>query len=214
MKEKIFSALKAKIIDPKTGKTSISDKTINAYVETIAAQISDESKIQEAIAPHVTVLLELQANINSVAASAVIEKETALKTDYERQIEELKKSNPGNLPKPDDIQALIKKGIEDAVKPFQEKLTGYETKEKLSQRQALIASKAKELGIPEWRQKEGFIISEDADETGITTYLTSVKKNLVTAGLEGKNEGAFSLATSEDQQKQMAKEWAQSLPDA
>lgn len=214
MKEKIFSALKAKIVDSKTGKTSISDKTINAYVDAIAAQITDESKITEAIAPYVTVLQEVQANINSVAAAAATEKETALKTDYEKQIADLKKANPGNPPASPDIQAIIEAGIEKAVKPLHDKLAGYETKEKLLQRQAAIAAKAKELGIPEWRQKEGFTIADDADEAGIANYLASVKKNLVTAGLEGKNEGAFSLATTEDQQKELAKEWAQSLPDA
>lgn len=214
MKEKIFSALKAKILDLKTGKTSISDKTLNAFVDSIAAQITDESKIPEAITPYVTVLQEMQANINSVAATAVTEKETALKTDYEKQIEDLKKANPTNPPKPDDIQALIKSGIEDAVKPLREKLAGYESKEKLSQRQVFIASKAKELGIPEWRQKEGFQIDENADEATITAHLTSVRQNLVTAGLEGKNEGTFSLSTPADKQKELAKEWAQSLPDA
>lgn len=210
MKEKIFSALKAKIVDSKTGKTSISDKTLNVYVDSIAAQITDESKIDESIAPYVPVLQELQANINSVAAAAVTEKETSLKAEHETQLAALKSPKDPDQP---DIQALIKKGIEDAVKPLSEKLQGYEEKEKLTSRQELIASKAKELGIPEWRQKEGFNIASDADETAIVTHLTSVKQNLVTAGLEGKNEGAFGLSTNEDQQKEDAKSWAQKLPD-
>lgn len=207
MKGKIFNALKAKIVDA-TGKTSISDKTLNAYVDAIAAQITDESKIPEAITPFVTVLQEVQANINSVAASAANEKETTLKAE----IEKLKKP-AGNEGTP-DINALIKAGIDEAMKPLSEKLAGYESKEKLTARQTLIASKAKELGIPEWRQSEGFTIADDLDETGITAHLTSVKKNLVTAGLESKNEGAFSLSTPEDQQKELAKQWASNLPDA
>lgn len=207
MKEKIFQAIKSSIIDPKTGKTSISDKTINSYVDVIAAGITEESQIATAIVPHVTVMKEMQANINSVAAAAVTEKETALKTDYEQQIAALKDGNPPANP---DVKALV----EEAIKPLKEKLSGYELNEKRAQRQTLIASKAKELGIPEWRQKEGFNIAEETDETGITTYLTSIKQNMVTAGLEGKNEGAFSLATTEDQQKEQAKSWASSLPDA
>lgn len=206
MKEKIFQAIKSSIIDPKTGKTSISDKTINTYVDVIAAGITEESQIATVIVPHVTVLKEMQANINSVAAAAVTEKETTLKSEHEAAIAALKGSNP---PADLDVQKLIN----DAIKPLTEKLAGYESKEKLSQRQALIASKAKELGIPEWRQKEGFNIGDDLDEAGIAAHLTSVKQNLVTAGLEGKNEGAFSLATTEDQQKQLAKDWASSLPD-
>lgn len=208
MKEKIFIALKAKIVNPTTGKTSISDKTLNAYVDIIAAQITDESKIPEAIVPFIPVLLEVQANINSEAAAAANEKETVLKAE----IEKLKK--PAGEEKPDAMQALIDAAIEKAVKPLSEKLLGYESKEKLTARQTLIASKAKELGIPEWRQKEGFTIADDLDETGITAHLTSVKQNLVTAGLESKNEGAFSLSTPEDQQKELAKQWASNLPDA
>ena len=206
MKEKIFSALKAKIVD-QAGKTSISDKTLNAYVEAIAAQITDESKIPEAITPFVAVLLEVQANINTVAASSSSAKEIALQSE----IDKLKK--PAGTEGAPDISALIKAGIEEAMKPLSEKLSGYESKEKLTARQSVIASKAKELGIPEWRQNEGFNISDDADDAGITATLTSVKKNLVTAGLESKNDGAFSLSTTADQNKELANQWASTLPD-
>nr|WP_319268331.1 hypothetical protein [uncultured Draconibacterium sp.] len=214
LKEKIFNALKASILDSKTGKTSISDKSLNAYVDSISAQITEESQITEAIKPHVTVLKEMQANINSVAATAVTEREAALKTEHEAEIKTLKDGKNPDTKGGDDIQALIKAGIEEAVKPLKEKLTGYEEKDKLSQRNTLIASKAKELGIPEWRVKEGFNIADDADEAAITANLTSVKQNLVTAGLEGKNEGAFRLSTPEAQSKELAKSWAQDLPDA
>lgn len=71
MKDKILSALKKGVADPKTGKTSINDTTLNAYVELIAAQISDETQIETAIAPHLVILKEVQGNINSVAAAAV-----------------------------------------------------------------------------------------------------------------------------------------------
>lgn len=208
MKEKIFQAIKSSIIDPKTGKTSISDKTINSYVDVIAAGITEESQIATVIVPHVNVLKEFQANINSVAATAVTERETVLKSEHEAEIVSLRGTHPvNNAP---DVKALV----EEAIKPLKEKLSGYELNEKRTQRQQLIASKAKELGIPEWRQKEGFNISDETDEAGIATYLTSIKQNIVTAGLEGKNEGAFSLATTEDQQKEQAKSWASSLPDA
>lgn len=214
LKEKIFNALKTAIVDSKTGKTSISDKSINVYVDTISAQITEESQIAEAIKPHVTVLKEMQANINSVAASAVTEKETSLKAEHEAAIKALKDGkNPGEKGG-DDIEARITAAVEAAVKPFKDDLDGYKSKEKLSQRNTLIASKAKELKIPEWRIKEGFIIADDTDEAAITASLTSVKQNLVTAGLEGKNEGAFSLSTPEAQSKDLAKTWAQDLPDA
>lgn len=71
MKEKIFSALKAKIVD-KNGKTSISDKTINAYVDVIGAAIGeDETKVADELEKYVPVLQEIQLNINHAAAEAV-----------------------------------------------------------------------------------------------------------------------------------------------
>ncbi|MCE5225886.1 MAG: hypothetical protein LLG05_08485, partial [Porphyromonadaceae bacterium] len=71
MKDKILAALKKGIVDPKTGKTSISDKTLNTYVELIAPNVTEESQIEAAVTPHIPVLKEVQANINSVAAEAV-----------------------------------------------------------------------------------------------------------------------------------------------
>ena len=72
----------------------------------------------------------------------------------------------------------------------------------------LISAKAKELGIPEWRMKEGFVITDDADEKTIGDYLANVQKNLVTAGLEGKGSG-FPMSTPEAQGKELAKAWAE-----
>jgi flagellum-specific peptidoglycan hydrolase FlgJ len=82
MKEKIFSALKVAILVD--GKTSISDKTLNTYVDLISAQITDESQIATAIVPHVSMLKEMQSNINSVAKSAAEAKESELKTAQEQ----------------------------------------------------------------------------------------------------------------------------------
>ncbi|MFR4026941.1 MAG: hypothetical protein ACLTZY_16090 [Alistipes indistinctus] len=76
----------------------------------------------------------------------------------------------------------------------------------------LITAKAKELGIPEWRMKEGFVIAEDANEKAIGDYLANVQKNLVTAGLEGKGSG-FPMSTPEAQGKELAEAWAETLPD-
>lgn len=71
MKDKILAALKKGIVDPKTGKTSISDKTLNTYVELIAPNVTEESQIEPAVATYIPILKEVQANINSVAAEAV-----------------------------------------------------------------------------------------------------------------------------------------------
>lgn len=46
------------------------------------------------------------------------------------------------------------------------------------QRTAMIEAKAKELGIPEFRIKEGFSIADDADEAAVGSYLSTVAENI------------------------------------
>lgn len=70
-----------------------------------------------------------------------------------------------------------------------------------TERNNLITSKAQELGIPEWRMKEGFAISDEMDEAAINTYLSGVKQNIVTAGLE-KKDSAFALSTPTEKGKE------------
>lgn len=58
--------------------------------------------------------------------------------------------------------------------------------EALRQRKSLIETKAKELGIPQYRIDEGFVIADDADEAAIGNYLSTVAKNIKTATLPGR----------------------------
>lgn len=72
---------------------------------------------------------------------------------------------------------------EDSKKAEQEKAR--------AERQAKILNKAKELGIPQSRIDEGFVIAEDADDLAIGTYLGTVKKNIDATRLPQNNRFAF-----------------------
>lgn len=78
------------------------------------------------------------------------------------------------------------------------------------QRTAMIEAKAKELGIPEFRIKEGFSIADDADETAVGSYLSKVaeniKANLVPA------RGGFPISAGEPNEKEVG-DIAKSLVD-
>lgn len=102
---------------------------------------------------------------------------------------------------------------EERFSSLQEENETFKAEKLRAERNALISSKAKELGIPEWRMKEGFAITDEMDETAINTYLSGVKQNIVTAGLE-KKDSAFPLSTPAEKSKELAKQWAESLPDA
>nr|DAY92395.1 MAG TPA: hypothetical protein [Caudoviricetes sp.] len=101
-----------------------------------------------------------------------------------------------------DIQALIDAAIAEKVTPLQEKVAAYEAEKTATERLEMIGNKAKELGIPEWRVKEGFAISDGMDEVAITNYLTGIKQNITTAGLEGKS--GFPLAATGEATKEEA----------
>lgn len=182
MKTKLFNALKQD-----HSKLGLGDEVLQAYADSLASTglVTDEniatiSKGQE------TALKAYQSSID---------KERTERANIKKELDELKAK--GGDPKPsdpqpkptDDLDAKLEALINAKVAPLQEKLTAYETKEAKATRQAQILGKAKELGIPDWRINEGFIIGDDADEASISTTLSAIKQNIVTAGLEKGNAG-------------------------
>lgn len=70
MKDKIFKLLKEK-----AGKTSVNDRTLEAYAKHIASKTTDESQIDAEIESYLELIKETDGNINSVAKKAAAEKE-------------------------------------------------------------------------------------------------------------------------------------------
>jgi len=189
MKEKILIALKNKY------KTlGFGDKAFEGVSDYMSAQITEEAQIETAISGVESLLKAFQGDIDKVRGE---------RSNLQKELDELKAkgggANPKQEPKDDDLDAKIvsavKAAVDSAVKPLNDTIQGYQTKEKLSERENLIRKKASELGIPEWRIKEGFILKEDASEEEITSVLTSAKQNIVTAGLGGKQ--GFPVNTDE-----------------
>lgn len=61
-----------------------------------------------------------------------------------------------------------------------------------AERAKFISDTATSLGIPEWRQKEGFVIAPEADNATITATLTTISENLranalPASGIKGAN---------------------------
>ena len=87
------------------------------------------------------------------------------------------------------------KKIDDVLKVvdgFKAENAKYKSEEAARQRSNFIMSKAKELGIPQYRIDEGFVIGDDVDEAGSGTYLANVAKNIKTNQLPGR--GGFPLS--------------------
>lgn len=199
MKEKIFNALKQAY-----SSLGLGDEILQGHAESLEATglVTDEN-LNVIVSSQKTFLSSLQSGMDKRVTDA-INKAKEKKEEPAKGGEQDKNAT--------NIQALIDAAIETKVAPLQQELNDYKAKEQQSARVAFIANKAKELGIPDWRQKEGFAITDEMDETAINSYLSSVKKNIVTAGLDEKGDSSV-LSTSDEVAKQEAEAWANNLPD-
>jgi hypothetical protein len=177
MREKILAAIKASL--SQGGQTQISDKTLGAYVELVAGQITDESQIASAIVPHVAVLREVQLNINSVAAQAVKAKEAELG------------GKPTPVPGTPDALLTVISELKTSLVKQQETLNNIlaeKTHGTLSQR---VTSTLKEKNIPDWFSSpalEGRTFRDEAEATAFSQTLAAkwdaAKQDLANQGFK------------------------------
>ena len=201
MKDKIFNLLKQTY-----SNFGLSDDILQGQAEAWAnTGLVTDDNLQAVIDGQKPFLSSLQSGIDKRVTDAVNKAKAEKKEDAAAGGEQTK-TEP-------DLQKLIEEAIAAKLSPIQEELNAYKAKEQQGARANMIASKAKELGIPEWRAKEGFAITPEMDEAAIMSYLASVKQNIVTAGLESSNTSGV-LSTSDDKAKESAEEWASALPDA
>lgn len=208
MKEKIENALKTKYANLGFGH-----KAFDGVADYLVKTVEKEEDIETAVAGVEPLLKSFQSDIDRVRTE---------KSTLQSQLDELRKQQSANgggqneNHEPDGAEPVWFKAYKqqqeeryNAIKTESDTLKAEKAK---AERMNLITAKAKELGIPEWRMKEGFVIADDADEKAISDYLADVQKNLVTAGLEGKSSG-FPMSTPETQGKELAKAWAETLPN-
>lgn len=185
MNKKLFTQLKTD-----HASLGLADDVLQAYADSLAATglVTDEN-LATVSQGQKTALKTFQSSFDKVRGE---------KSTIQKELDELKaKGNaaPPVDPPKDDIDAKISAAISAAVKPLQDTISAYETKDKQSARQQVILSKAKELGIPDWRISEGFNLPETADDETITSTLSKVKQNIVAASLD-KAKG-FPVTTDE-----------------
>lgn len=184
MKDKIFNLLKQTY-----SSFGLSDDILQGQAEALAnTGLVTDDNLQAVIDGQKPFLSSLQSGIDKRVTDAVNKAKAEKK--------EGAAAGGGQTKTEPDLQKLIEEAIAAKLSPIQEELNAYKAKEQQDARANMIASKAKELGIPEWRVKEGFAISENMDETAVSSYLTNVKQNLVTNNLEGK-QGNPLLSTGE-----------------
>ena len=202
MKEKIFQALKLAYVN-----LGLSDEILQGQADALAAiGLVTDDNLATVVQGQKAFLASLQSGIDKRVTDAV----NKAKEEEAASGGEQNKQRPNEEP---EWFKQYKQQQEERFSSLQEENETFKAEKLRAERNALISSKAKELGIPEWRMKEGFAITDEMDETAINTYLSGVKQNIVTAGLE-KKDSAFPLSTPVEKSKELAKQWAESLPDA
>lgn len=191
------------------GLQSISDKRVTAALEKERKRREDEETRKKA---------EEEAK-----RKAAEEEEARRKAEEEAK----KKQNPTGDPRLDEFQKrldeMVKKSEEEAkrnadlinaltasktdlesqVKALSDKNAAAEAAAARAERAAKIRAKAKELGVPEWRIEEGFVIAEDATDEAITETLTKVANNIGTNLLPG-NRAAFPMGDNKPDKAELA----------
>jgi len=181
MKEKLFTALKQEY-----SNLGLGDEIIQGQAETLSATglITNEN-LDTIVKGQKTFFSSLQSGIDKRVTSAV----DKTKKEFEEKSKgigaEPTKSEPQKDEKgePEWFKAW-KADQEKKILDLENENKEFKAERANLERQSLIANTAKELGIPEWRVKEGFVISADADETTIKSILAAIKQNIITAGLE------------------------------
>ena len=210
MKEKIYNQLKQEF-----SKLGLSDELLQSVAASIDSTglVTDEN-LATVVKGQENMLKSYQSNLDKLRTEGA---------GFKKELEELRArggKGGGQQQQPEnEVPEWFKKEWEkfkenekkiDAIIAENEK---FKAEKARGERNAMILAKAKELKISKSRIEEGFAIPDDIDEAGITSYLSKVKKNEVAKGLEDRSS-AFSLSTPEAQGKELAKEWAKSLPDA
>jgi len=213
MKDKIFQKLKQGY-----SHLGLGDEVLQAHADSLAAigLVTDEN-IDNVVNAQKTFLEGLQKNYDTRVTSATAKAKEAAKKEFEdaakaKAEEEARKEKEEQERKEKEKELpgwyvaekqAREKTISEMMKTMKTMKEGYDAMKKendtfksekaAADRKNLIISKAKELGIPQYRIDEGFAIADDADEAKIGEYLTKVANNTKTMSLPG-NKGTFPLA--------------------
>ena len=115
MKDKIFKLLKEK-----AGKTSVNDRTLEAYAKHIASKTTDESQIDAEIESYLELIKETDGNINSVARKAAVDKEKEIQSKSTPPKEEEKPKDEKQYLTADDLRKILaeQKEVSDKASSF------------------------------------------------------------------------------------------------
>ena len=200
MNKKLFEKVKGLCKD-----TGLSEKYLKAITEKMGGSIEDDSTDDSAIEETANLIADVAKESQGEATRWANKKKPAKKAkEVEEEEEEEEEDGKGKKGK----VATGDKKLEKRMKELEEKLAGYEAKEKKDSRAKDIAKAMEKHGIPAYLRSR-FAKSID-DEEDIEEAITGLKQDLITNGLLDGNQGG-AKAASEKQIEEAADSLLESI---
>lgn len=207
MKKKLLDALKTKFV-------GIDEVILERIAAKKAEGVTDEAKITAIVDG-----IMIQDVVKSYGDYRANEAASTSVSNYEERHglkdgKPLEKGGSGNEAgkegkktyTSDELDNYFNSKMEEKWKPYQQKIEAYEAEKAKSERQTLITSKAKELGLTD-SDMEFVTVPEDKD---VSEFLTGYKQSLINRGLKpAESEGA--QVGDEQVQNAVADDWLGSL---
>ena len=185
MNKKLFEKVKGLCKD-----TGLSEKYLKAITEKMGGSIEDDSTDDSAIEETANLIADVAKESQGEATRWANKKKPAKKAkEVEEEEEEEEEDGKGKKGK----VATGDKKLEKRMKELEEKLAGYEAKEKKDSRAKDIAKAMEKHGIPAYLRSR-FAKSID-DEEDIEEAITGLKQDLITNGLLDGNQGGTKAAS-------------------
>ena len=181
MNKKLFEKVKGLCKD-----TGLSEKYLKAITEKMGGSIEDDSTDDVAIEETANLIADVAKESQGEATRWANKKKPAKKAKEVEEEEEDGKGKKGKV-------ATGDKKLEKRMKELEEKLAGYEAKEKKDSRAKDIAKAMEKHGIPAYLRSR-FAKSID-DEEDIEEAITGLKQDLITNGLLDENQGGAKAAS-------------------
>ena len=200
MNKKLFEKVKGLCKD-----TGLSEKYLKAITEKMGGSIEDDSTDDSAIEETANLIADVAKESQGEATRWANKKKPDKKAkEVEEEEEEEEEDGKGKKGK----VATGDKKLEKRMKELEEKLAGYEAKEKKDSRAKDIAKAMEKHGIPAYLRSR-FAKSID-DEEDIEEAITGLKQDLITNGLLDGNQGG-AKAASEKQIEEAADSLLESI---
>ena len=185
MNKKLFEKVKGLCKD-----TGLSEKYLKAITEKMGGSIEDDSTDDSAIEETANLIADVAKESQGEATRWANKKKPAKKAkEVEEEEEEEEEDGKGKKGK----VATGDKKLEKRMKELEEKLAGYEAKDKKDSRAKDIAKAMEKHGIPAYLRSR-FAKSID-DEEDIEEAITGLKQDLITNGLLDGNQGGTKAAS-------------------